>query len=73
MTENPKMGAIVSDNKRFWVVHDLCPPCKLIWCHSVDFVPYKSKKGNKAVVVYKRFNYSSVTLISNQPVCPIKK
>lgn len=68
MTENPKTGAVVLGGKRLWIVKDVCPPCKLISCYAVDFVPYKRKRGYKAIVVYKKFKYDKVSLISNPPM-----
>lgn len=67
MRQDIRIGGIVSDKKRFWTIHDICNPCKLIWCHAVDFIPYKSKKGNKAIVIYKRFKYSQVVFIAHSP------
>lgn len=67
MTENPKAGAVITEGKVLWIVKDTCPPCKLIWCYRVEFVQYKSKKGQKPIVIYKRFKYNKVELIANPP------
>lgn len=67
MTETPRIGSVVSNGKRLWVVRSVCPPCKSMGCYAVDFIKYKSKPGYKGVVVYKSFKYDKVKLVATPP------